>query len=657
MDRRSPRAGAVGLRRFVWASVLSALAATTVISLSAQTTSALPCGIDLKLLVISADGREAVLPAITRSLDYLGTPYTLHIASQQPGAITSNFLKSGCRGLYQGIIQTSASLAYQPPGSTAWLSAITPTETQAIVAYATEFDVRQVNWYAFPRAEEGLFFSSATGTSATGMNVTFTAAGKALFPYLSVVNPVQRNVASLVFPRRNATFTINHAWVYLATATDALTVPLMTSPTGHVLAAVRNFADGREMLTMTFDGNPNLTHSVGLGYGLVNWVTRGLFIGERRIYASPQVDDLLLDNDRWVPSIPCGTPVDGTGNNIRMTGDDLVKVVNWQRLRRQVPTTKDLRLTMAYNGYGATTGAYPKDTLTPAVKKYQGDFYWVSHTFTHPMLDVPTTYTETLTELTLNQQTAATLLFRLYTPKNLVTPNVSGLENIDAMRAMYDAGVRYIVSDTSRPGYDNPSPNVGITNQLVPGVYMIPRRPNNLYFNVAAPADWVAEYNCMYRTYWGRNLTYAEILDVESQFLVTYLLRGEMDPWMFHQPNLDNYGSGRTLLTDLIDLTVAKYEAIYNLPILSPPMDEIGKKMQERGALRTANVRAFRAPDGSVTVTAPPGITVPITGLNVSGAAVYGSQPTAYVKPASNGASGPQSKKVKPKKAKNGRDD
>jgi hypothetical protein len=362
---------------------------------------------------------------------------------------------------------------------------------------------------------------------------------------------------------------------------------------------------------------------------------------------SPQVDDLLLDNDRWVPSTPCGTPVDGTGNNIRVTGDDLLKVVTWQRLRRMVPNTKDLRLTMAYNGYGATSGAYPRDTLTPAVKKYQGDFYWVSHTFTHPMLDVPTTYAETLGELTLNQQMARTLGLKLYTAKNLVTPNVSGLENPAAMRAIYDAGTRYIVSDTSRPGYDNPFPNVGIANSQVPNVYMIPRRPNNLYFNVAAPADWVAEYNCMYRSYWGRNLTYAEILDVESQFLVTYMLRGELDPWMFHQPNLDIYDGSHSLLTDLIDTTVAKYEAIYNLPVLSPPMEEVGKKMQDRGAWVSANVRAFRAPDGSVTVAAPSGVTVPITGLNVTGATVYGGQSTAFVPVTPN-----QPAVVRPKKPK-----
>ena len=41
-------------------------------------------------------------------------------------------------------------------------------------------------------------------------------------------------------------------------------------------------------------------------YGIVNWATRGLFVGERHIYASPQVDDGFIDDERWVPSMACG---------------------------------------------------------------------------------------------------------------------------------------------------------------------------------------------------------------------------------------------------------------------------------------------------------------------------------------------------------------
>jgi hypothetical protein len=34
-----------------------------------------PCGLEMRVLVISADGTEAGLPAITQTLEYLGTPY------------------------------------------------------------------------------------------------------------------------------------------------------------------------------------------------------------------------------------------------------------------------------------------------------------------------------------------------------------------------------------------------------------------------------------------------------------------------------------------------------------------------------------------------------------------------------------------------------
>ena len=166
MDRRTPRAGAFGLRRLGCAFLLSALAATTITTtLEARRAAPLACGLDLKLLVLSADGHEAVLPAITQTLDYLGTPYTLHVVSAQPGAITPAFLKSGCRGFYQGIIQTTASLAYS--NGTVWGPSLKPAESDALIAYAAEFDVRQANWYAWPAATEGLFFTASPTRSST----------------------------------------------------------------------------------------------------------------------------------------------------------------------------------------------------------------------------------------------------------------------------------------------------------------------------------------------------------------------------------------------------------------------------------------------------------------------------------------------------------
>ena len=43
---------------------------------------------------------------------------------------------------------------------------------------------------------------------------------------------------------------------------------------------------------------------------------------------------------------------------------------------------------------------------------------------------------------------------------NLVCPEISGLTNPAALSAAWDVGIRFLVSDTSRAGWDNPAPNM-----------------------------------------------------------------------------------------------------------------------------------------------------------------------------------------------------
>ena len=103
---------------------------------------------------------------------------------------------------------------------------------------------------------------------------------------------------------------------------------------------------------------------------------------------------------------------------------------------------------------------------------------------------------------------------------NLVNPGYTGLTTADGdagdVRRRHPLGAS---ATRSVPGYDNPSPNAGIYNPLQPQILMIPRRPTNLFYNVSTPDQWVAEYNDIYRSFWGRDLSYAEILDHESDVL------------------------------------------------------------------------------------------------------------------------------------------
>jgi hypothetical protein len=246
------------------------------------------------------------------------------------------------------------------------------------------------------------------------------------------------------------------------------------------------------------------------------------------------------------------------------------------------------------------------------------------------MLDVPYTFAQTATQVLYNDAMALKLKLPIDF-RNLVTPNVSGLRNPEALRAMVATGVRYIVTDTSQPGYGNPTPNTGLRNPLQPKLFMIPRYPTNLYFNVSSPDEWTAEYNCMYADYWGRNLTYAEILGNISDTMVTYLLKGDLNPLMFHQPNLRAYNGRGSLLGDLIDMTVAKYNGLVTFPIVSPTMHAIGDKMIARQTYNEAGVTATLVPGQGLVISATRAAVVPVTGLNIVGAEDYAGQRIAYV--------------------------
>jgi hypothetical protein len=335
---------------------------------------------------------------------------------------------------------------------------------------------------------------------------------------------------------------------------------------------------------------------------------------------TPQVDDIFIDNDVY------------GGGNYRINAVDWAAVVAWQRQKELQAQTSGIRIQMAFNGEG-TTGIYSPDLLTPAVDLTSSEFPWINHTFTHQNLDPDSAdYDMTYEEITRNNQTAASMGFASYDRRALVTPDVSGLTNPEAMSAAYDAGVRFLVTDTSKPGYDNPSPQAGIYNPLEPAILMIPRRPVNLYYNVTTPAQWTNEYNYLYHNYWGRDLSFSEILDKESDVLLQYMLRGEIDAWMFHQGNLRAYDGVHFLLGDLLDRTLEKYGRLFVLPVSSKTMVGLGQWTASRMRYDAAGIRcSFTPAQGTITMTAPRAAVVPVTGLCSGSSEAYGGQCISHV--------------------------
>ena len=314
-----------------------------------------------------------------------------------------------------------------------------------------------------------------------------------------------------------------------------------------------------------------------------------------------------------------------------MTEADLSAALAWQTAHRNNPVTKDLTLNWAFNGAGAYE-TDPNDPLANAVKRMKGGFYWISHTFTHPESLSPMSYDDVKGELTQNIDFAGKFALTPFSAQSLVTPGVSGLDAANSMRAIYDAGVRYVVSDTSVAGQDNPSLNAGIYNSFQPSVLEIPRRPTNLDYNVLSPEDWMGTYNATFRREWGRDLSYSEILGKESNWLLLYMLRWENDPWMFHQENVGLYDGKHSLLTDLLDVALQKYAAMVTVPLVSIQQHELGARVAQRMQFNDSGVSGVIAPGVSITLTVKKAATIPVTGAVTAGAESYAGQSISYAK-------------------------
>lgn len=598
--------------------------------------------IDMKLLVITNGKTEADFPAIKQILDYVGTPYD--VLDMTTSGITTSMLSDGvCHGYYQGVIFANGGSMYSLTGM------------NLLTSYEITFKVRQLNWFTFPTADFGLNLSSTVNPGST-VTANFTSAAASIFPYANTATPL----------------TISNATVYLSTASGTIT-PLLTDASGKVVSAIKDFGDGRLYLTQTFDSNPYLMHNLVVAYGLVNWVTKGVFLGEYHIFASAQVDDFFIADAEWIPGTPCTNPIthDRTASddpslpNFRLKAADMTKLVTWQNAKRSDPLFSTFRLTLAFNGIGTIgdnewtglpNGA--QDDLTSKLSTYESNFWWIGHTYDHPETlnglhksdpfgdpDTPQVDSIDLEILTNNQRGQALHLTNFNTA-NLVTPGVTGLNDLNVPGYLYADGVRFVVTDTSVIGQPNngpgASPNVGMWNTYAPGLYEVPRFPNDIFFNAANWADDQAEFSCIYNNPVQPpydTFTAAQILDYTSSTFVTNMLLGDMNPQMFHQPNLHAYDvAGHSLVSDVYDQTFSKYKSLYKLPVLTLPLDQVGLKMQARDNYNKSGVTAsiVGATNPTIQITIPPAspvssASIAVTGLNSTGAEVYGGKNISHI--------------------------
>jgi hypothetical protein len=641
----------------------------------------------MKLLVVAVDGTEPGYAAIQAFLDQIGIPYDTYLSVNHLQNPTQyplpQFSSNPNTANYYGIVLTIGNLAYCN-SSGVCQSTFSASDWAAMDSFTASFKVRTLSLYTWPEPRYGLVYAGAAAspTSASPVNVKLTSGQSLATSTFSYMVPT-------------ATVPVANAYMYMANtmaATGETTVPVLSATYNGVtytVGAIHTATSGQQYLALTMDNNPFLQHSLVFSYGLFNWVTHGLFIGAKKYYLSPQVDDLFIPDDLFdatVPEcVPGGFLIDPTTDlsdfcdTVRISGSSLQTTYNWQAALNAKPQTANFRVSMAFNGIGTdpNNGSQPpNDTLVPKAQSLASSFYWMSHTYNHENLDCynavpnsgvcpPATTAQVDTETLSNATVGRRLFGSFFDNTSMVTPEVSGLGNSAFTSRGYTDGLRYVVSDASKPGQTPPSANTGIPNALNPNLLEIPRFATNIFYNTDDARTDVTgsepdEYNHFYgpngvskqangQPWFTTDQTYNQIIVTESNNLLMNMLRGYAFPSMYHQSNLRIYSTGKSLFIDTMNATINKFTALLNTPIISQSQTAIGKLLQARMAYNASGVEAYWTPAGPGGTNTPQGMiqilrtnpaVIDMTGVicPTSGATceTYGGQTIAHLNLTSN---------------------
>lgn len=523
--------------------------------------------LDLRVLVVSADGSEPAIAAWTSQLKAEGVPFDLLIATEEAPITLGRLVRGSQYGRYQAIVMASADLV--SCNSNGCASTVTQDELTALSEYQKTFGIRQVSAYVYPTPSVGLNYPTSSG-DMNGVVASLTVEGKSTFPYLNGQVPIE------------------HSYGYLSTpnpGTGETFTNLVSAPTGQPLVGVYKRLDGREEMVVTVDSNPWVINSKLLTHGMLRWVTKDVYLGLLRNNFSVHVDDVFLPDDRWDVNANTTHEDDGaTVPLIRMTAADVERLRTWQN-------SNNLKLDMTFNGGGSDEHIeqYGSDPLTTAMLANRSEFRWLNHTFSHLNLDnesAAVIKNEIKANRTWAKQKKVTL-----SSGELVTGEHSGLNNPAMPGALNKAGIVYIASDNSR------TPN----QTKIGPAFTVPRHPTNIYYNTATREEQLDEYNYLYyenctntatTTCLSAPATWDEYVGREATIMLGHVLGNDVRPHYVHQGNIAEDG----VLYDVLDQMLGRYRNYLSTPLVQPTLSEAGKSLTRRdmwaNAIATNKVQA-----------------------------------------------------------------
>lgn len=332
----------------------------------------------MKVLVIgTVPATDATLAGIKMALDARGAPYDYLnvLVDLTPNAELPLIDAATGRGNYYAIVKTSRDLAYEAaPGY--WPSALSTTQWAQIDLYQEVYSVRCMSLHSWP------FFNGATYHSAGATAfMQFTLQHQQLDPAVKENMRVDL-VGSYVTPAN-----LDNAPEFTATGFLYADADLSSLPNG-VASAIHVVPNTNvETWHFFFIPTPYYAGQVAALQLGVNWVTKGVYLGKRRVYLSMQIDDLFLATGEWEIQY-AGNDDQSIRDQVRCSAADMQLLADYSKeVTKELPEGSLIKYEWAFNGEGVVeNGGYNTDPLAAQARTNVDDFWWVTHSFTHPFL-------------------------------------------------------------------------------------------------------------------------------------------------------------------------------------------------------------------------------------------------------------------------------
>jgi len=399
------------------------------------------------------------------------------------------------------------------------------------------------------------------------------------------------------------------------------TQPLLVyEGTNGVAATISKFENGREEMNFFFNFVSWSQTCIILNHVWLNWGTRSLYNGFRRVYFTPQVDDVFLSTS--LVDLVKGNEVGGEELRVQLT--DFQKTAQFQKdILSIMPEGSLYKIELAFNGNGILKEEaididvnshvdteyimepgmgekrWPMENYelsNSQIEKFekdevfnyfshnqaaQKDFFWTSHTFSHLNLD-NASKSDVDNEIRLNIEVAGLLGLidkNYWSGNSIITPQNSGLHNKDALEVLKKYGINSAIGDLSRSSISNlehPYQPFITTKESsnLEGFVVVPRSPTEIYRHCSTMIENTWMYNKLYNDF----VDFNEFLETESARTLLLMTKLRHEAHLFHQENIRHYekegNNGESLLEVWTRSTVELYNRFVNWPLISLKLDD-----------------------------------------------------------------------------------